>query len=41
MLPELENLPSPFAKEEWINKQMDMIVQSTLTSRFMDNFSLF
>ena len=33
MLPELETIPTAFAKEEWINKQMDMIVQATLSSK--------
>jgi hypothetical protein len=34
MLPELENISSPFAKEEWIIKQMDMIVSATLASEY-------
>lgn len=33
LLPELENIASPFAKEEWIVKQMDMIVSATLASK--------
>lgn len=35
MLPELEDIPAPFAREEWIVKQMNMIVSSTITGKLM------
>lgn len=35
MLPELENIASPFAKEEWVVKQMNKIVSATITGKYI------
>ncbi|KAG2201661.1 hypothetical protein INT47_003887 [Mucor saturninus] len=37
MLPELEDIPASFAKEEWVIKQMNMIVSSTITNNDTDD----
>lgn len=36
MLPELENISSPFAKEEWVVKQMNKIVSATITGKLLE-----
>jgi hypothetical protein len=37
MIPELEEISSPFAKEEWIVKKMNQIVSATIAGNLFLN----
>lgn len=41
LLPLLEGIPGPYAKEEWVIQQMNTIVSSTITSKFINIYGIY